>query len=227
MKIYAKQVPPEYQESPLFWDEDINAEIYGNKGYKGIKSALFERLPAALEDLAAVWDNMQNGYYNGASWAGELRDLVPPEGRADYTREERRDAWPDIMKNFVCDSQANEYYCKALTLITGRAWDWCTLRGVCQGDWQYCIYPADSWDGASLERLEAEYFNAGTEWIIHDEENAPEAPEDINGYSTYCTGWNSDLIRQEIADAAGCSPADVVLYEFTGYTKKATYQEAK
>lgn len=67
MKIYAKQVPPEYQESPLFWDEDINAELFGNRQLRGITSALFDRLPGMMENLSCVWDNIRNGYYDNAS----------------------------------------------------------------------------------------------------------------------------------------------------------------
>ena len=225
--IYARQVPPEYQESPLFWDTDINAEIFGNSHHKGITSDLFDRLPAALENLSCVWDNMRAGEYDGAIWADELRDLVPPQGRPDYTREERRDAWPSLLHQYEHSNfrYMNSIYCAALHLITGRAWDVCTLRGCCQGDWQYCIYPADDWDGASLERLESEYFNTGTEWIIHDDENTPDGPEDINGFSIYCTGWNDDQIRKEIADAAGGLPEAVKLYKFRDFRRVAEWEE--
>lgn len=226
MEIYARQIAPEYQESPLDWgDWPENIEIFGNRSYKRRVSDLFDRLPAALDELAAVWDNMQAGEYNGACWAAELRDVAPPEGRPEYTREERRDVWPALLRRW--DGREDEQLlCDALELITGRGWDWKTLRGCCQRDWQYCIYRVDDWDAASLERLEAEYFNTGSEWIVHDEENAPEAPEDVSGYSVYCTGWNDEQIRQEIADAAGGVAADVVLYKFTGYARIATYEEA-
>ena len=227
MTIYAKQVPPEYQESPLFWDDDINAEIFGNRHFKSYTSTLFDRLPGMLDDLAAVWDNMQTGEYNGAVWADELRDLVPPVNRPDYTREERRDAWPRIIEFYVDSSSFTPALrCQVLELITGRAWDCCTLRGCCQGDWQHCIYPADEWDGDSLERLEAEYFNTGSEWIVHDDQTPPASPEEISGFSVYCTGWNDDQIRQEIADAAGGLAANVKLYKFAGYTQTARYEEA-
>lgn len=227
-KIYARQVPPEYQESPLFWNDDVNAEIFGNRDYRGITSALFDRLPGMLDDLATVWENIQAGDDNGANWAEELANLVPPEGRPEYTREERRDAWPNLLKQYEnCNHRyINSIYCTALHLITGRAWDWCTLRGTCQGDWQYCIYPADEWNGASLERLEAEYFNTGTEWIVHEGQVAPDSPEDVDGYSVYCTGWNDNQIRQEIADAAGGSPEAVTLYKFRDFRRIAEWEEA-
>lgn len=228
-KIYARQIAPEYQESPLYLGEEFFPEdvsIFGNRHYKGHKTELLERLPGILDELGTVWDNMQIGYHEGGTWAQELDEIAPPVNREPYTREERRDAWPHIMRNYVDERQTNEFFCLALDLITGRRWDCCTLRGCCQSDWQYCIYPADDWDGDSLERLEAEYFNTGSEWIIHDGQEAPESPEDIDGYSVYCTGWNDDLIRKEIAEAAGGKPEDVKLYKFSGYTKTAVYEEA-
>lgn len=227
MTVYAKQVPPEWQENVFFWDDitesDIN--IFGNRHYKGYKTKLFEKLPAALEDLAYTWENMQDGYYNNICWADEINDILPPEGRGQYTREERRTSWPDLLKRFSEDGETNELLIDVLTIITGRAWDCCTLRGCCQGDWQYCIYPADEWDGDSLERLEMDYFNTGSEWIIHDDETPPESPEEINGYSIYCYSWNDTGLREEIANGAGCTPEEVKLYEFADFKRIATYTE--
>lgn len=231
MKIYAKQVPPEYQESPLFWDETAfeNIEIFGNRDFNRHTSALFDRLENILADLWDEWAEMQAGqkwYRAYDTWAEALAGIAPPEGRPEYTREERRTAWPELLQRYQ-DARhlENRILCDALGLITGRAWDFCTLRGCCQGDWQECIYPADEWDADSLERLEAEYFNTGTEWIVHDDDTEPDSPDEINGFSVYCTGWNDNMIRQEIADNAGGNPADVTLYKFTGYTRRAVYEE--
>lgn len=228
MKIYAKQVQPEYQESPFFWGIDINAEIFGNRRFQSITSELFDDLPGMIENLSCVWDNIQNGYYKNDNWADELRDVVPPVGREDYTRQERKYAWPGLLNRYGGGTLKSNlrFWCDALELITGIGWNHCTLRGSCQGDWQYCIYPADDWNGNSLERLEAEYFNTGTEWIVHDGEATPDGPDGITGYSVYCIGWNDDLIRMEIADAVGVSPEEVTLYKFDGYIQMPKYVEA-
>ncbi len=58
--------------------------------------------------------------------------------------------------------------------------------------------------------FETGYFNTGTEWIIHDEDYIPEAPEDICGYSMYCY---TDNPAKEIAESEGVSADDVVLYK--------------
>jgi hypothetical protein len=231
MTVYAKQVPPEWQENSVFWEDitETNINIFGNKQYRCHKTSLFEKLPEALEELYDIWANMQYGAYNNVIWADEINDILPPEGRGPYTREERAKTWPTLLKEYVSYFERarceEDVFCDILELITGRAWDRCTLRGCCQGDWQNCIYPVDEWDGDSLERLEMDYFNTGTEWIIHDDKTPPESPEDINGYSLYCYSWNDDGLREEIAAVAECKPEEVKLYKFNGFKRIATYTE--
>jgi hypothetical protein len=218
MKIYAKQVPPEYQESPLFnYDWPENVFVFGNHHYNQHDDRLQE-IRRALEDLTNAWGDLINGdhgYYD--SWIDALNDLLPPDGRSDYTRAERKKIAVLAHEYYLCNGRdKSELLCDVLELVTGREWEAATIRGCCQGDWQEIIYPAEygrDW----LETFETEYFNTGTEWIVDP---------DGDGYSIYCTGWNNDLIRAEIADAHGCDPGDVVLLEFTGWSRTAEYEEA-
>ena len=123
------------------------------------------------------------------------------------------------------DTKEIDILCKALELISGEKWGNSTIRGCCQGDWQEVIYPA-IYGREWLECFEMEYFNTGSEWIIHDEDTAPETPEAVSGYSIYCYGWNNDLIRAEIAEAVGANPEEVILYRFNGWARSASYEEA-
>lgn len=92
------------------------------------------------------------------------------------------------------------------------------------------VYPVvkvmtwEEWSHEELDHFETEYFNTGSEWIVHDEEAEPESPEDINGYSIYCHGWNEDQIRQEIADAEDKKPEEVVLFAFETYARIPVYK---
>lgn len=122
-------------------------------------------------------------------------------------------------------SKKDEILCKVLSIVDGRPWDWSTIRGSCQMEWQMVFYPVDEWSKEALQEFETQYFNEGTEWIIHDEQEAPEAPEDISGYSVYCIGWNTEQIKKEIAEITGASPEEITLFEFGGYTKTAYYTE--
>lgn len=227
-KIYARQVPPEEQQSPLnFYGEFdgyelYGAEIYGNRHYKRNTTTLFDSIPEALDGLCWEWEEMHAGRQETRdfnTWADALADLVPPEGRTAYTRQERKKDWPAVVLAYHnADYITPEIYAAALSLITGQEWDCCTLRGCCQGDWQNCIYRVDLWDGPALERLEAEYFNTGTEWTFEEETEG-------GCCSVYCYEWSDDGIRREIADAAGVAPEAVTLYKFTGYTRTAQYEE--
>lgn len=227
MKIYAKQVPPEYQESPIFlfdeWPE--NVFVFGNRRFNQHDEYL-QAVRRGLEEAAGEWDKLQVGHGWYDSWIDVLDDLLAPwENRGPYTRAERLQ-WADLCDQY-CEARSadeNDILCDALELISGQKWANGTLRGCCQGDWQEIIYPAE-YGRKWLEEFEAEYFNTGTEWIIHDETTEPDSPEDISGYSVYCYGWNNALIREEIANAAGCAPEDVHLYTFSGWSRSASYEE--
>lgn len=216
-KIAARQVPPEHQESPLMFGKmPEGIEITGNNRLTTHESTLYKNVRLNLMYAADVIHELKHGERPYTTWADALADLFPRE--KEYTRAERLQ-WRDLLADpaAVYDSRRYDTRAAALSLITGQAWDTCTLRGCCQSDWQNCIYRADLWDGPALERLEMEYFNTGTEWHIYDGEDVC--------CSVYCYEWSDNGIRQEIADAAGVSPEAVKLYKFTGYTKTATYEE--
>jgi hypothetical protein len=227
MIIYARQVPPEHQESPLFWDLDALPEHIHIGGNAKLKELRFDEIRALWGRLAEAAGDLYEARQGRLAlcWADDLRELLPRES-GDYTRAERL-RWRDILtdEKALYSSQKYRVFCQALEILTGRGWDFCTLRGCCQSDWQYCLFPENDWNGEALEHLEAEYFNTGTEWIVHDDESTPGSPDEINGFSVYCHGWNNDQIRREIADAAGGNPDEVQLYQFAGYEKRARYEE--
>lgn len=221
-KIYAKQVPPEYQESPLFmWEEwPENIFVFGNHHYNQHAERL-EEIRRGLEEIADEWEELHNGgsrYYS--SWIDALNDIFPPdETRGEYTRAERLElAKLAAQYEWAGSSAENNILCAALGIVTGHEYAAGTIRGCCQGDWQEIIYPAE-YGREWLETFEAEYFNTGSEWCIKENEDDP-------GYYQYCTGWNNDLIRAEIASAAGVTPENVILYSFTGWSRSAEYAEA-
>lgn len=238
MKIYAKQVNPEYQESPLFIDGFFpdNIILTGNRDFNSHTTPEFDQINSHFEDMAGTWENDRFFFqWNGAGYDKiakkpdyTLQELLTeygfsrPDGKPWTTKQ--RHEWRLLMEREELDDDG---IIKALQLLTGKAWKAFTIRGCCQSDWQSGFCPVSEWSREALEAFEAEYFNTGTEWIIHDEDGEPESPEEINGYSVYCHGWNSDQIRKEIADAAGeTDPAAVVLYKFTGWSRSPEYKKA-
>ena len=233
-KIYARQIAPEYQESPLFmgdwfdWDAE-KLSVCGNGHFCEHKTELFERVEQVLNDgeLAYILDGIKDGteeYYKTATEA--ITDYLPPEkcGKRYSTREihELRELVLDYAGSYAV-RDCDDILCAVLSIVAGERYDCRTIRGCCQSDWNTVYYAAASWTREALDNFETEYFNEGTEWIIHDEPEEPNAPEDISGYSVYCHAWNTDGIRREIAECAGVSPEDVILYEYAGYSKVAKY----
>jgi hypothetical protein len=220
MKIYAKQVPPEYQESPLFlgdefWPDDVF--VFGNRDYNQHADTLND-LKTALENIVEVFDDMQQGQ----GWTNDLAYAIhcelPEEYRREYSRPERLKMVE--LANEYCFAKSyeeNDVLCKVLELITGKTWDNGTIRGSCQGDWQEIIFPAE-YGREWLEEFETEYFNTGTEWIIDP---------DGDNISVYAHGWNNEQIRAELAAAVGVEPENIILQAFSGWSKTAVYAEVE
>lgn len=224
MRIYAKQVPPEYQESPLFMDEwPENVFTFGNRDYNAHAERL-EDIRRSLETAAEEFERLQAGdfscYVGGYSFKEILFNYLPRDDGREYTRAERL-KMVQLVNNY-CDcssSDENEILCDVLELITGNKYDYATIRGCCQGDWQEIIYPA-GYGREWLDAFECEYFNTGAEWRISEND-----PENDDNYYMYTHAWRIDDIRAEIAAAAGVDPCDVVLYEFTGWNRSPEYKE--
>lgn len=221
-KIYARQVPPEYQESPLQQCEEYpeNVFVFGNRHLIGHRADEIDAIREALENIAAdfeesekhphgdfdAWELVENYFpakIDGTPWT--VGDVFLIMGGALNLAN-----YPHEGKNIIADM---------LAIIYGEPFEGAFLHGCCQSDWQYCIYPAAYGDNFR-DTFEAEYFNTGTEWIIHDSDDAPEEPDDIDGFSVYCI----DDPREEIAAEMGVNPADVVLYEFNGYIRRAAWK---
>ncbi len=238
MTIYARQIAPEYQESPLFIDETFfpdDIAVFGNRHYKEHMPEVFRRVRDTLDagELAEMLEDIEAGradpVYQYETAEEAIRDMLPPEAGREYSP---RDV--DALKTAVTDyaearrgTEETSALLRALAVVTGKEWDMRTIRGCCQGDWQEVYFPVDAWSREALDAFEIEYFNTGSEWIIHDETEAPESPEDIIGFSVYCHSWNNDGIRAEIAAAADGKAEEVKLFEFSGYTKNAHYVEVK
>ena len=232
MKVYARQINPSYQESPLMifdeWPEDLI--VTGNRDYQSHTIFEYNRIKEYFDDMASEWN--QNGMYGSEKYS--LKEVLHDYGfeRNDgkpWTTKQRHE-WKLLMESEYYDSRDDEIILKALELMTGAEWKSTTIRGCCQGDWQNVYYRADRWDKKSLEAFEIEYFNTGSEWMIHDPtitdgiEEVPETPEDISGFCGYCHSWNEDGIREEIANMAGCNPEDVEMWAWDGTNYSDSYR---
>ena len=219
-KVYARQVPWEWQESP--WDDEQlkidKAALYGNRSYGRYVFDEFEQVVKALEEMD--WEDVGTARLYSTEQE-MLLDYVPPVGRYSYTDEEI-EAWKFACQLYNPDYDCNEQrdICMGLTLMMGKGYDYKTLRGSCQSDWICFIYPTDLYDDEAVRCLETEFFNTGEEWIVHDEDTVPDCPEAVNGYTMYVY----DDARKEIAAEAGVAPEDVVLWKYDGMRSIPKYK---
>ena len=231
--VYAKQIAPEYQESPLFLGEDFfpdNIAVCGNRDYCEHLPATFEKVREVLTagELAEMLEDPADlkQWYRNATEA--ITDYLPPDSGNRYSTKAIHELKALVIQFSTCHSrEENRILCAVLSIVTGQIWEWGIIRGCCQSDRQEIFYPAAEWNKEAITAFETAYFNTGTEWIIHDEDTEPESPEEVIGYSVYCVGWNDEHIKRELADAAGESdPAAVVLFKFTGWSRCPEYERA-
>lgn len=235
MKIYAKQIAPEYQESPLFFGDDFfpdDIAVCGNREYKEHLPEVFKRVWEALKEgelAEAVEDIKTGGYYSSfyKNATQAINDLLYPE-KEKYSTKDIHELKRLVVEFAQCSSRDEDsILCAILSIVTGKEWDSKQIHGCCQGEWNYIFYPVGKWSVEALNAFEVEYFNTGSEWLVDNGEFNPESdsPLNINGCSIYCTEWNDEGIKQEIADAFGGSPEDVVLYAFEGWSRTPQYRE--
>jgi len=221
MKIYARQVEPEYQESPyyMFKDEDCYNEIIvtGNRRFIGKKTEEFKTIENYIDD--AYYELCGIGADSNFNNITELvNHYFPPCHKKAYSTKEIK-RWRDALTYIVENENVENYYCEMLSLYTGIEYSYADIRGCSQGDWNGLYYPT-SYSDDFVKTFEIEYFNTGTEVIIHDEEFEPENEEDISGYALYCYTYD---IKKEIAEHCNVAEDDVIFYEVCGYSRRANY----
>lgn len=238
MKIYARQIAPEYQESPLLLDKEFWSEgiiLDGNRHYNSHTIPAYDQIVRYFDEMAGEWEN-DGCYYTYEDGKPIMHKRKRECTIAEYLREygfrredgkiwttKQRHEWRLLIEGDQA-ADSDEVILAALRLITGHKWDTTTIRGCCQGDWQNVYFDAEKWSHEELDYFETEYFNTGSEWIIHNGERKPKNPGDIEGYSIYCHGWNEDQIKQEIAEAEGGKAKEVVLFVFKGYANIPIYE---
>lgn len=138
MKIYARQVDPEFQESPLFLfdDWDCGLCLTGNRDFQSHTTEVFDRVKCIL-DSGDILEHL----YDGQTNLDEVfDDYLHPENRSEYNKNELKELSNLAEKyNYATIGSDNEYkiLCKVLSIVTDEEWDFTVLRGCCQGDWQY------------------------------------------------------------------------------------------
>ncbi len=213
-KIVAKQVPPDYQESP--WDYDERYDRYvviGGRNWRDYTTEAYDTT-RFCEEWFDDWEDMKNPE---AEWIKSMSvrefldfEEIKKTSGEPWTKDEVS-RWIKLLNGHYLQHEEDEV-CEMLSLLDGGNWQHATLNGCAQREWADCYYDADVITDEGIQRIEANYFNLGTEWIINDD------------CGVYCYGWDDDTVRQELADATGCEPEEIEMHKFTGWTSVAEYE---
>ena len=218
-KYIAKQIDPAYQSSEFafeFGDEARNETlaIHGNRNYTDYTFDLFDK---ALEYIEHETPDLT--YYEDER--DYIYDIFGQYLQIDHcinlTVEECREAYSIIE---MPDRNTKAEVCRLLSVLTRRTWDYKTIRGCCQSDWQI-IYYDTSWTDKALEELETAYFNTGSEWIIED------AEDETDSWTVYCFSWKDEDIATELKDTISADEYEFEMLEFDGYTQTPKYKPVK
>lgn len=217
MKIYAKQISPEYQTSPLWLDERFPKDLIvaGNPSLRGHTTSAWDTIQGngdyAAEQMGLITE--RDPWANYKTITEMLNDCFPRDNGKSYTSWQVHE-WKKLLDDW--GNAEEREYTLALSLMTGLSYDWCAIRGYCQGDWNIVYYPEKHYSKEALNVFEIEYFNMGTEWMVHDSESVPETPDEIEGLYMYTYNWDYEGIKKEIVDYTGGSADDVILYDEKG-----------
>lgn len=235
MKFYAKQIPPQFQDSRIFEDDAMGTDyinVYGNKVYKTRTSDVFVRVKECLDTEELVTEieyiAKKSIYASYGTITEAINDMLYHDGGKTYNTRQIGKLKQLVLEYSKCDgNKEDQILVDVLSIVTGEKWDYKTIHGSCQGEWNKVYYPVQYWTNESLEAFETMYFNTGSEWIIHEGDAEPTSPEEIDGCSYYCVSWNDEGIKKELAEAVGAeTPEDIILYKYTGSISIPTYEVA-
>lgn len=211
-KIFINQCIDEYGDG--FTTNISDDEYFKNiitvesRDFCGINNGDYEQLYCDIESRADQFAgeiidviNCVNDYYNTVSEA--VADML----YIDDISAAQADAVQQAAHNYYCDKiNFNEYAAELLTALTPHNWECEMLRGSCQRDYIYCIYPADVYTRRDIDIFEAYFFG------MYCEYNTRYKNETCTFYFT--DNLTKDEIIDNICAYFGVNPAQVVFNEY-------------
>ena len=226
MKLYAMQVPVESQESPFdtYGKNDLyeDAIITGNTSFREYTTESYYMFIKNYDELWSEYhryeDDKQYESFEDAVNLIMLKDTGEPYSEKELKRWEeilnKYDDWYNMDKITIAE---------CLYMITDMEYHYKTIRGSVQSEWQGVFYT----EQIDIKKLEADYFNLGTEWCVieseEDYDDAEDLPSEVMNY-IYCYGYNNDIIKSELSEISGVPVENITLFEHQGYIHKPVYK---
>lgn len=229
-KLVAIQQAPEYTEPPLIFDyfeaNYPNVIVMGNRDYKyyGVEP-WFEKVWEYLEYAKDTITDINNGVDDCYDAVEDyLNDYFPnmKDGGGKYEQERADKLIKALEESYMCKrADFDACLCKILTIMFDKEWDYRTLRGVCQRDWQGCYYCTEDNNDDIIDALEAYYFNTGNEYQVYFVDENGNIDEDEYEYD-YVYKYPEE---QQLADNYGCKVTDIKFFKHSGYIRISKYEE--
>lgn len=224
MRIYAKQVPPDIQESHFninLYSGEIT--ITGNSNFNEYKSDLYKHVENHIEDAYREFDEL--GDDKQKSDDTHLDELIQAHFGVLPRNADERIRWRKTLSYCILTSPFTitlSRIASVMSLVSGKPYNVHTIHGNCQSDWNCVICPNEMTVGTPsvLEMIESEYFNTGSEWMAYESEDTFKS-EDC-GRAIYVLDMQDP--RKVIADFFCIMPAEVEVYAFDRYEKIPKYK---
>lgn len=219
--ILYRQVNPEYTYIEDLYDDDGLKEISGKNnalyiitagGYSPVNSKEFERIASTAENIANDFSDLIEG---NTYYFRTFKEICNYYG----VKYSPRTAYK--LKNYT-EKYTGEYedIAEFLTITTGEKWNTYSVTGYCQGDFATGIYCEGHYTPDSLEL----YIGAAAG--IVSEFCRIEDGESVYGYFVPDSiTWNTDELKQYLANQAGDNADNIKVELFNGYTRTAIYTE--
>ena len=232
MKLYCKQVAPEYQESnfSLYGKEEL-FDIYngiiitGNNDFNGLVTNEWEQMEKAINE-GIIYDELE--YCNGS--VKEYRDILESYFYFDQrlTDEQVISMEKVLMEEMLPN---RKLLAKLYGYITGKVYDYKQITGCVQRDWNYIYFPVSEYTEKQLEYIEIEYFNNGNEYIVYETDETIDSVEQLKQldncdfYQIYTHEYNEQKELEEIKGYCYSNIDDIIIFRFAGYKQIACYEK--
>ena len=201
--IYAKTLNPENYDFRVYEDaytENDDIIVDGGRNLVGINDDLLKTIKNLTNDFES-WDYERclKLYYNN-SIVAYFKDALKINTLSKYQAS--------LIKKALQSENLSQIRITCLSIIKGKPYKSCVLRGCCQGD-VVCMYCPEDTDQKFIDDFESWYFGTGTEIEIHEGDNEVTDADQIEGYTFYTSSWKIEDIKREIIENVYGNKTDV------------------
>lgn len=229
-KAVAIQQSPEYTAPPEVFDEFEfhypNVIIMGNREYKyfGVErwfEIVWEYFEYAKDTITDIRNGVDDCYDSIEDYLNDYFPNMKSDG-GKYESERAEKLIKALEESYMCKrSDFDDCLCNILTIMFDKEWDYRTLRGCVQRDWQGCYYRVDDNSEDVIDALEAYYFNTGNEYQVFPVDEDGNIDEDEYEYD-YVYKWPEE---KQLADNYGCKVEEIKFFRHNGYYRESKYME--